>query len=712
MPARRPSTSPVAVAAALAFFATVLAPPAEAGDAADKVRVVFKNGKLTVVGTTASQHITILRGGRTILVKVGSKFFRPSKPPTVKRTKTITVRGKGGNDVITIDESGGALPPATMKGGSGDDTLLGGTATDVAKGGPGDDLLVQSGGDDTLNGEGGNDSYLLDADGIDAFVRLVEGAGGGADTITFAATTTTSVSVDLGRATQLVTPTYGLALSSSQHFEDLVGGAQADMLRGGSNDNVVRGGDGDDLLTSSEGRDALVGQAGGNTYAIDGDLAGDVEVVETGGAGTQTLSAAPTTASGASIDASATSSQAVTGALDLQLSSGTAFDDVIGGPHGDTLTGNSLPNLMDGAGGDDTVRGGGGADVLVSSPGENTLHGEGGDDTYSMDGDEASVEHLVENTGGGVDTLNFDSTTGSGVDVNLADTTAQAVTANLDIQLNTDNNFENLVGTSQADRLAGSSVPNQFTGGLGGDTYVHHGAGDGIDTITTAMTAGDPDRVEFDAAGTVSANDLTLDSTATQLRDAAIGTWGFDFAVPVLDPTPYRFGTTDTATQGLLYSYNGTSSIVLTVTADTMLASYATNGGFIVGAAGDDRLIDRSPNGNTLIGRDGQDVLIGGAGADSLEGDHGLAAGASDTYTGGAAADTFLFGEAFGGGLENFAADTVADFGDGTDTIDLFTGLSVRSGLGTTTVTIWDGATDYGTITASNGHLWVAGDFS
>jgi hypothetical protein len=33
-------------------------------------------------------------------------------------------------------------------------------------------------------------------------------------------------------------------------------------------------------------------------------------------------------------------------------------------------------------------------------------------------------------------------------------------------------------------------------------------------------------------------------------------------------------------------------------------------------------------------------------------------------------------------------------------------------GLGTTTVTIWDGISNFGTITASNGHLWVAGDFS
>jgi Ca2+-binding RTX toxin-like protein len=84
-----------------------------------------------------------------------------------------------------------------------------------------------------------------------------------------------------------------------------------------------------------------------------------------------------------------------------------------------------------------------------------------------------------------------------------------------------------------------------------------------------------------------------------------------------------------------------------------------------------------------------------------------------DSLIGGDGADTFRFGEAFGGGVsEMLGADTITDFGDGADTVDPFTGPAVRMGLGTTTVTIWDGISNFGTITASNGHLWVAGDFS
>ena len=91
--------------------------------------------------------------------------------------------------------------------------------------------------------------------------------------------------------------------------------------------------------------------------------------------------------------------------------------------------------------------------------------------------------------------------------------------------------------------------------------------------------------------------------------------------------------------------------------------------------------------------------LTGGAGGDLLSGNAG-----ANALSGGGGADSFLFGGSFG-------ADTVTDFASGADHADLAAGLSVRAGLGTTTVTVWDGATDAGTISAADGHLWDAGDF-
>ena len=100
--------------------------------------------------------------------------------------------------------------------------------------------------------------------------------------------------------------------------------------------------------------------------------------------------------------------------------------------------------------------------------------------------------------------------------------------------------------------------------------------------------------------------------------------------------------------------------------------------------------------------------LTGGSSFDFLSGN-----GLDNQLVGGGDADTFFIGHALGGGgFAMFGNDAVTDFGTGADAVDLATGLSVRSGLGTATVVIWDGANDYGTLTASNGRPWVPGDFT
>ena len=99
---------------------------------------------------------------------------------------------------------------------------------------------------------------------------------------------------------------------------------------------------------------------------------------------------------------------------------------------------------------------------------------------------------------------------------------------------------------------------------------------------------------------------------------------------------------------------------------------------------------------NELIGNDLDNRLAGGS--------------ASDTLTGNGGADTFVtigpspFPDAA-------AVDTITDFAAGIDTVDL-KGLTIKAGLGTSTVTLWDGVNDHGSLTASNGHLWTAGDFT
>lgn len=89
-----------------------------------------------------------------------------------------------------------------------------------------------------------------------------------------------------------------------------------------------------------------------------------------------------------------------------------------------------------------------------------------------------------------------------------------------------------------------------------------------------------------------------------------------------------------------------------------------------------------------------------GSGDDRL-----IASKDKDRLTGGLGDDTFEFRPSFG-------RDSVIDFGDGADTLDLANGLSVRTGFGTKVLTVWDGVDDHGTITATNGHVWQPTDVS
>src|SRR5262249_38539721 len=88
---------------------------------------------------------------------------------TVANTSLIEVFGQSGNDTITLHEAHGALPPAhlfrgagndTISGGSGADQLFGGAGNDTLRGGGGNDLLFGGAGNDTLIGGAGNDQVF------------------------------------------------------------------------------------------------------------------------------------------------------------------------------------------------------------------------------------------------------------------------------------------------------------------------------------------------------------------------------------------------------------------------------------------------------------------------------------------------------------------------------------------------------------------------
>src|SRR4029077_6388864 len=150
--------------------------------------------------------------------------------------------------------------------------------------------------------------------------------------------------------------------------------------------------------------------------------------------------------------------QVVNAGLTLTLSAGNTIDNVTGGALGDTITGNALHNVIEGLGGNDTLTGG------------------AGNDTFRFDTDNALGSDTINESGGGVDTLDFSPTTPRAVSINLGNAAAQVVNAGLTLTLSAGNTIENVIGGALGDTITGNALNNVIEG-LGGNDTLTGGAG-------------------------------------------------------------------------------------------------------------------------------------------------------------------------------------------------------------------------------------------
>jgi Ca2+-binding RTX toxin-like protein len=117
----------------------------------------FLGGVLSSFGNNNANTIEFSRNAAgTILVNGGASPVIGGTP-TVANTALIQAFGLGGNDVITLNEAGGALPRAFLFGGAGNDILTGGSGDDLLFGQADNDTLLGKGGNDALFGGAGND---------------------------------------------------------------------------------------------------------------------------------------------------------------------------------------------------------------------------------------------------------------------------------------------------------------------------------------------------------------------------------------------------------------------------------------------------------------------------------------------------------------------------------------------------------------------------
>ena len=211
------------------------------------------DGTLTVRGTAGDDIVRLETDDESgeLIVRVGDERLSFTRSNVAR----IVVDLYAGNDqFLTVDAAD--LPPITLNGGDGDDTLYGGDAGDLINGDAGNDQLYGNSGDDYVYGGDGDDSILGGAGknhlyGDAGEDRIVGGGGrdfigGGED------------------ADKLYGRSGDDTIEGNAGVDRLYGEDGNDRLIGGSSNDRIYGGDGDDTLWGNQGNDTLNGNAGTN----------------------------------------------------------------------------------------------------------------------------------------------------------------------------------------------------------------------------------------------------------------------------------------------------------------------------------------------------------------------------------------------------------------------------------------------------------------
>ena len=478
-------------------------------------------------------------------------------------------------DVFRIDASAAGVAGAvTAYAPKVDTTILGGSGSDILHGGDGNDTLSGGGGNDVLDGGRGDNTIAGNA-GIDA-----------ADY----SSTTLGVNVDLAAASNQAT--------------SIGGGVEAFTDQLATIEDII-GGSGDDILTGDAGANTISGRLGANHL--------------NGGGGIDTADYS-WLSSPLSVDLLAAANQAsVSSGPETFVDQLISFENIVAGIGNDTVTGDTLANVLRGGAGNDTLDGGAGNDTLDGGAGFDELRGGTGDDTYVLGND----ANLVVDTGGTAD-LATTASTRSMLGEGLA--TIERLTllsGNIDA-----------IGNNLNNVIIGSAGANTINGGLGNDT-LSGGAG--------------ADKLYGDAG-----------------NDALDGGAGFDELRGGLGNDTYVLGND----ANLVVDAGGTADLATTTSTRSMTSSGLTTierltlvSGNINGTGNNlANIITGSTGNNILRGGRGNDTLSAGTGSDTLYGEIGV-----DRLTGGAGKDAFVFNVA-----PTFAnRDTITDFSHRDDTIKL-----------------------------------------
>ena len=530
----------------------------------------------------------------------------------------VTVNAQGGG-VYRVTKSNGVDTLTNIENinaSDQNDTLYGDETSNTFYGAAGDDYLDGKGGNDFLYGEADDDT-LLGGTGND----LLDG-GTGNDTADYSDATSTGVTVNLNTSTAQ-TVSAELGDDTLVSIENLKGSSFADSLIGDSNANIINAGAGDDEITGNGGADTLNGESGDDLF-LGSDFTGDV------------INGGTNSSVGDRIDYTALG----TSTIDVRLLD-SGFSDV----KVDSVNNHTISDI-------ENITGALGNDTIEGNSANNSLDGNDGTDTISY---ENATSAVTVNLGGTLTTpdLNLDS-------VNEATIAANSATG---ATIGTDNltNFENIVGSDNADTLIGDANSNSIDGGRGNDLLLGGAGsdffegGDGENTVSYALETDVNAKL---SRGVTTGTGIVGTSTDTFSNiQNIIGSTGND-TIEGNDGNNTLIGGAGIDTLSYANATSSDSSGV-TVSLSDSTSAYTINtlndgddviSGFenIIGSSTNDILTGNSSS-NTINGANGNDTLSGGAGVDELNGQIGNDVfaikdadvdGSNDVLNGGANTDT------------------------------------------------------------------------
>ena len=438
------------------------------------------------------------------------------------------------------------------------------------------------------------------------------------------------------------------------------------VLEGTANSESITGFVTNDRIYGKGGADTLKGGDGDDAYYISGSGTSGTQVMENANEGTDTVYSMVNSfdlSGGDSTNASAVEY------VVLQAQSGMVAQSATGNEFGQTMVGNNLANNLTGKGGNDLLYGYDGDDFLDGGNGKtsdltsgtdynyserNTLVGGKGDDNYIVRG---SGDVVVENSNEGTDNVFsfIDYTLGANVEnLTLLDGEDSISSARMGVgnALNNvlrGNSFANvLVGGAGNDTLYGSKASDTeadtLIGGVGNDAYYVYSDRDIIDD-----SAGN-DSLYSTADYTLGANieNLFLQGEATvgqgnTLNNRIVGneTLGSNLSGGGGTDTlegGYGDDTFNLSSSGdMVIDKGGNNTVLSSVTVDLNRFANATIQAVeLTGTAAINATAQRTVATN-IAGNSGNNVLVGGALNDTLDG----GTGGADSLSGGLGDDVY-----------------------------------------------------------------------